>query len=112
MPSASRRDKPSKASKNAGRSTPWSTVVGSQSLPRPLGLIEHILPASHFNAKKESNRTKEQHMNFIEQSLGISPDGGSGTWELLLLAVSILAIATLASKCSSRRWVADVFDRR
>lgn len=32
-------------------------------------------------------------MSFIESLLGISPDGGSGTFELLLLLIPMAAIA-------------------
>lgn len=37
-------------------------------------------------------------MNFIEQLLGISPDGGSGSWEFQLFALLLLGVA-LAAKC-------------
>jgi hypothetical protein len=35
-------------------------------------------------------------MHFIEQLLGLSPDGGSGSAELLLLALPVLGVGLLA----------------
>jgi MYXO-CTERM domain-containing protein len=35
-------------------------------------------------------------MTFIESIFGISPDSGSGTFELILFAVPVLVIAALA----------------
>ncbi len=41
-------------------------------------------------------------MDFIERIFGISPDGGSGSLEALLIAVPLILIATLAYR---RLWV-------
>ena len=41
-------------------------------------------------------------MNFIERWLGVSPDGGDGTLEMLYIGVSVLAIVVFAS----RVWIA------
>jgi hypothetical protein len=40
-------------------------------------------------------------MDFIERLFGISPDGGSGAFELLLFLLPIMGIAIIA-----RRWYA------
>jgi hypothetical protein len=40
-------------------------------------------------------------MDFIERIFGISPDAGSGAFELILVAVPILILASLAAY---RRW--------
>jgi hypothetical protein len=40
-------------------------------------------------------------MDLIERLFGIAPDGGSGALELMLLAVPVLIVASLASY---RRW--------
>jgi len=42
-------------------------------------------------------------MDFIERLFGISPDGGSGTFELMLLLVPILIVASLARGRRRRR---------
>jgi hypothetical protein len=44
-------------------------------------------------------------MDFIERIFGISPDGGSGAFELLLFAIPIAAIVALRAwrKRSRRR---------
>ena len=34
-------------------------------------------------------------MDWIERCLGVSPDGGSGALELLLIAVPVIALASL-----------------
>jgi ABC-type enterochelin transport system permease subunit len=36
-------------------------------------------------------------MDFFERLFGFSPDGGSGTFELLLLAVPVLILAFVAA---------------
>jgi hypothetical protein len=43
---------------------------------------------------------KEGRLNFIERLLGISPDGGSGLIELLLLAIPICGL--LLRSCHRR----------
>ena len=49
-------------------------------------------------------------MDFIERWLGVSPDGGSGTVELLFVAVLAAAALVLAYRrrvwAVARRWVA------
>jgi hypothetical protein len=37
-------------------------------------------------------------MDFIERIFGISPDGGSGVFELMLFAVPILILVSLAAR--------------
>jgi hypothetical protein len=34
-------------------------------------------------------------MNFIEQFFGFSPDGGSGAFEFLLLAIPVVALSVM-----------------
>jgi hypothetical protein len=46
------------------------------------------LPTGHTIAQREA-------MDFIEQIFGIAPDGGSGSLELLLLAVPLAGLAIL-----------------
>ena len=41
-------------------------------------------------------------MDFIERIFGISPDAGSGATELILVAVPVLILASLAAY--RRRW--------
>jgi hypothetical protein len=41
-------------------------------------------------------------VNFIERWLGVSPDGGDGTLEMLYIGVGVLAIVVFAS----RYWIA------
>jgi len=41
-------------------------------------------------------------MDFIERMFGISPDGGNGTTELMIIAAFVL-IAVIAT----RRWLSD-----
>jgi hypothetical protein len=38
------------------------------------------------------NREKERAVDFIEQIFGISPDGGSGAFEVLLFLIPIVGI--------------------
>jgi hypothetical protein len=42
-------------------------------------------------------------LNFIERLLGLSPDGGSGLLELLLLAIPICGLLIRLRTASSRR---------
>lgn len=42
-------------------------------------------------------------MDFIERIFAIAPDGGSGSLELLLLAVPLAGIAYLALRLRERR---------
>ena len=46
---------------------------------------------------------KEDHMDFIERMFGISPDGGDGSTELMLLTVLVLIAAALTWRWLSRR---------
>ena len=41
-------------------------------------------------------------MDFIERLLGVSPDGGSGSFEVLLFLIPIVGIAALT--VARRRW--------
>jgi hypothetical protein len=41
-------------------------------------------------------------MDFIEQFLGLSPDGGSGAFEFLLFAIPIAGLCYLAVKRRNR----------
>jgi hypothetical protein len=50
-------------------------------------------------------------MDFIERLFGISPDGGSGALELMLLAVPLLILASLASYKRWRRSAASPWRR-
>jgi len=45
---------------------------------------------------------KEIDMDFIERLFGISPDGGSGLFELLLFIIPIIGLAALWRALSSR----------
>jgi hypothetical protein len=47
-------------------------------------------------------------MNFIERVFGISPDGGTGALELVLMAAPVLIVASLAAH---RRWLRRSFRR-
>jgi hypothetical protein len=42
-------------------------------------------------------------MDFIERLSGIAPDGGSGELELMLLAVAVLIVGSLASSVVATR---------
>ena len=42
-------------------------------------------------------------MNFIEQILGFSPDGGNGFTEACLLVAVVLVIGIIRSRTASRR---------
>ena len=42
-------------------------------------------------------------MNFIEKLFGVSPDGGSGTLELLLLVAPLIAVLAIAALARRRR---------
>ena len=42
-------------------------------------------------------------MNFIEQLLGVSPDGGSGSLEFILFAIPICGIFYLAARLQMRK---------
>jgi hypothetical protein len=46
-------------------------------------------------------------MDFIEQIFGVSPDGGSGTLELLLFLIPIAGMCIIAAKKLMRRNSAD-----
>ncbi|MEO8655665.1 MAG: hypothetical protein ABI409_16175 [Ramlibacter sp.] len=41
-------------------------------------------------------------MDFIERIFGVAPDGGSGTWEMLLFAIPIAGLGYLAWRRRSR----------
>jgi hypothetical protein len=47
--------------------------------------------------------TEELEMDFIERLFGMSPDGGSGSLEFLLLAIPIAGIAYVIIRRSSNR---------
>ena len=49
-------------------------------------------------------------MDFIEQWFGLSPDGGSGAMEFLILVVAALAIVALA--IALRRYFGNPFAER
>ena len=42
-------------------------------------------------------------MDFIEQIFGISPDGGSGLFELMLFAIPTLILVSLAARRQLQR---------
>jgi len=42
-------------------------------------------------------------MDFIERIFGVSPDGGSGVFELVLLAIPILIISFGLAHCFRKR---------
>jgi hypothetical protein len=46
---------------------------------------------------------KEDYMDFIERMFGISPDGGDGSTELILLTVFVLIAAVITWRWLSRR---------
>lgn len=48
-------------------------------------------------------------MDFIERIFGISPDGGSGFYEFMLVAVPFLILATIAAYRRARRGSASLF---
>jgi hypothetical protein len=48
-------------------------------------------------------RTVEVAMDFIERIFGISPDGGSGSLEILLLVAPLVALALLYNLRRARR---------
>ena len=48
-------------------------------------------------------------MDFIERIFGISPDGGSGVFELMLFAFPILIFVSLAARRRLRRYGQDSF---
>jgi hypothetical protein len=41
-------------------------------------------------------------MDFIERWLGVSPDGGDGTLELLYIAVGVLIVVALLGRIAQR----------
>lgn len=45
-------------------------------------------------------------MDFIERVFHVSPDGGSGTLELLLVLVPVLVVLALTAARLSRRFIA------
>jgi hypothetical protein len=48
-------------------------------------------------------RTVEAAMDFIERIFGISPDGGSGSLEILLLVIPLVALALLYNLRRAKR---------
>ena len=47
-------------------------------------------------------------MDFIERMFGISPDGGSGSTELMIIAVFVLIAVLVAGRWVSRRAPEDL----
>ena len=48
-------------------------------------------------------QAKESGMDFIERWLGMSPDGGTGSTELLYLAAAVLLAATALGRWFAKR---------
>ena len=52
---------------------------------------------AYYSPSKPVQKRKEAAMDFIERWLNISPDGGNGTLEFLIVTAIILAIITVVA---------------
>jgi len=78
------------------------SFIASSLLPRPYDKLDSTADSSPEGAV--GNRRKEANqMDFVERLFGFSPDGGSGLYEVVLIALTTIAVAAGMLRRAKRR---------